>query len=462
MPSSLFTNTGIPVTVMILKKNRALDEPVLMIDASKNFIKVGKQNVLEEKDIAKIVDTYISRETIDGYSYNVSREEIIENQYNLNIPRYVVQPDEEIPHDVDAHLYGGIPKENIENLHVLNEVAPTILRNALEEIRPNYYELNQEIDELTESVLNSKEMKEKATEITERINAYINYYWPTLKQVDDPADVRPLMEEMLVEIKEILTNFKHLNVYDGYQLVAELWGNYLTEDAEKISAGDFYELGRSREPNIVTKGSGKNKREEQDGWIGTLVPTDLIRKELYAEEAKLIEEIEAEIAEVESALDELVEAAQVEDSDENEILGESLNASKNSFVVGNIRKEIKNYGEDTEEYELIQKVLELLSKRTKVNQIRREKTQALDMKVQNRILELTDQEIDQLVYKKWFGDLVEEMTRLIEKPLIEELDTLKELNERYKDTLDDLEVKYNELEEMFKEMASQLVVIKDE
>ena len=199
----MFTNTGIPVAVMILKKNRALDEPVLMIDASKNFIKVGKQNVLEEKDIAKIVDTYTSRETIDGFSYNVSREEIIENEYNLNIPRYVVQPDEEIPHDVDAHLYGGIPKENIENLHVLNEVAPNILRNALEEIRPNYYELNQEIDELTESVLNSEEMKEKATEMTERI-MLISTITGQPKQVDDPADVRPLMEEMLAEIKEIL------------------------------------------------------------------------------------------------------------------------------------------------------------------------------------------------------------------------------------------------------------------
>ncbi|MGX7349235.1 type I restriction-modification system subunit M [Dolosicoccus paucivorans] len=462
MPSSLFTNTGIPVTVMILKKNRALDEPVLMIDASKNFIKVGKQNVLEEKDIAKIVDTYTSRETIDGYSYNVSREEIIENEYNLNIPRYVVQPDEEIPHDVDAHLYGGIPKENIENLHVLNEVAPTILRGALEEIRPNYFELNQEIDKLTESVLNSEEMKEKATEMTERINAYINHYWPIIKQVDDPAEVRPLMEEMLAEIKEILTNFKHLNVYDGYQLVAELWENYLTEDVEKISAGDFYELGRTREPNIVTKGTGKNKREEQDGWIGTLVPTNLIRQELYAEEAKLIEEIEAEIGEVESALDELVESAQVEDSDENEVLGESLNTSKNSFIVGSIRKEMKNYEEDTEEYELIQKVLELLSKRTEMTRTRREKTKTLDERVQNHILELTNEEIDQLVYKKWFGDLVENMTRLIEVPLKEELDIIKELNERYKDTLDDLDAEYKELEASFKEMVSQLVVTKDE
>src|SRR5699024_9616857 len=170
------------------------------------------------------------------------------------------------------------------------------------------------------------------------------------------------------------------------------------------------------------------------------------------EEAKLIEEIEAEINEVESALDELVEEAQVEDSDENEILGESLNASKNSFIVGSIRKEIKNYEEDTEEYKLVQRVLDLLSKRTKTNRTIREKTQALDMKVQSRILELTDEEIDQLVYKRWFGNLVEEMTRLIEEPLIEELDTLKELNERYTDTLDDLDAEYNELEASFKEM----------
>src|SRR5699024_4215720 len=231
---------------------------------------------------------------------------------------------------------------------------------------------------------------------------------------------------------------------------------------EKISAGDFYELGRSREPNIVTKGTGKNKREEQDGWVGTLVPTELIRKELYADESSMIEEVEVALNEVESALDELVEAAQVEDSDENEILGESLNTSKNSFIVGSIRKEIKNYEEDTEEYQLVQRVLDLLSKRTKVSRTRREKTQVLDEKVQNRILELTDQEIDQLVYKKWFGDLVENMTRLIEVPLKEELDTLKELNERYKDTLDDLEVKYKELEASFKEMADQLVVTYNE
>lgn len=107
-------------------------------------------------------------------------------------------------------------------------------------------------------------------------------------------------------------------------------------------------------------------------------------------------------------------------------------------------------------------MLDLLSKRTKINRSRREKTQDLNKKVQNRILELSDEEIDQLVYKKWFGDLVEDMIRLIEEPLKEELDTLKELDNRYKDTLDDLEVEYKELEASFKEMTSQLVVIEDE
>ncbi|MCR8969088.1 type I restriction-modification system subunit M [Facklamia sp. 7083-14-GEN3] len=462
LPSSLFTNTGIPVTVIILKKNRALDESVLMIDASEHFIKVGKQNVLEEKDIAKIVDTYVSREEIEGYSYNVSRREIIENEYNLNIPRYVVHPDDEIPHDVDAHLYGGIPKQNIDNLPVLNEVAPNILSNALEEIRPNYFKLKQDMGELTENVLNSEEMKAKANEMTERIKDYINHYWPILKKVDDTADVRPLMEEMLVEIKELLSNFKHLNIYDGYQIVAELWENHLTEDVEKISTKDFYELGRLREPNMVTKGSGKNQREEQKGWVGTLVPIDLIRKELYAEEEALIEEVEAEMIEIESALDELVEAAQVEDSDENEVLGETLNASKTSFLIGNIRSVIKNHEKGTDDYELVQRVLDLLTMQTKINRSRRDKAQALDDKVQDRILELTNEEIDQLVYKKWFGDLTEDMIRLIEEPLKEELDTLKELANRYKDTLDVLEAEYKELEASFKDMASQLVVTEDD
>ena len=109
-----------------LKKNRELNEPVLFIDASRNFIKVGKQNVLQEKDIAKIVDVYKNRVEEKGYSHLASRQELIQNEFNMNIPRYVTAIDEEIPHDVEAHLYGGIPENNIKSLVALHQVDPEL------------------------------------------------------------------------------------------------------------------------------------------------------------------------------------------------------------------------------------------------------------------------------------------------------------------------------------------------
>ena len=120
LPSQLFTNTGIPVVVLILKKDRALNDPILIIDSSDHFIKVGKQNVLLEKDIAKIVDTYVARSVTEGYSHLAKREEIIDNEYNMNITRYIDSKNEGIDHDVDAHLLGGIPERDIEDLKILN------------------------------------------------------------------------------------------------------------------------------------------------------------------------------------------------------------------------------------------------------------------------------------------------------------------------------------------------------
>src|SRR5699024_5320554 len=155
LPSSLFTNTGIPVVVAILKKNRKLDEPILLIDASEEFIKVGKQNVLEEKHIAKIVDTYLERNEEEGYSSLVYRQEILENDYNMNIPRYVIAKNEEISHDVDAHLLGGIPEKDIESLKILNTIVPDILTNALKPLHPGYVKLIKEVTELTDDIMKS-------------------------------------------------------------------------------------------------------------------------------------------------------------------------------------------------------------------------------------------------------------------------------------------------------------------
>ncbi|MTD31880.1 type I restriction-modification system subunit M [Planomicrobium sp. YIM 101495] len=102
LPANIFFGTSIPTCVLVFKKNRQADADVIFIDASNEFEKGKNQNNLTDENVDKIVDTYKSRETIDKYSYAASLDEIKENDYNLNIPRYVDTFVEEEPVDLEA------------------------------------------------------------------------------------------------------------------------------------------------------------------------------------------------------------------------------------------------------------------------------------------------------------------------------------------------------------------------
>ena len=88
LPSNIFYGTGIPTCIMVFKKQRNTSD-ILFIDASEHYEKVKTQNVLRSTDIEKIITTYRERKTEDKFSYLATKEEVIENDYNLNIPRYV-------------------------------------------------------------------------------------------------------------------------------------------------------------------------------------------------------------------------------------------------------------------------------------------------------------------------------------------------------------------------------------
>jgi len=104
LPANIFYGTSIPTCILVLKKCREVDDNIVFIDASgdDHFVKEGNQNVLRDEDVERIVNTYRNRETIDKYSYVASLAEIAENDYNLNIPRYVDRFEEEEPVDLDA------------------------------------------------------------------------------------------------------------------------------------------------------------------------------------------------------------------------------------------------------------------------------------------------------------------------------------------------------------------------
>jgi type I restriction enzyme M protein len=100
LPANIFYGTSIPTCILVFKKCREQPENILFIDASQHYEKVKTQNFLRDEDVDRIVDAYSQRISIDKYSYVASLDEVRENDYNLNIPRYVDTFEEEEPVDI--------------------------------------------------------------------------------------------------------------------------------------------------------------------------------------------------------------------------------------------------------------------------------------------------------------------------------------------------------------------------
>ena len=121
LPANIFYGTSIPTCILVLKKCRKEDDNILFIDASKEFEKVKTQNKLRPEHIEKIVSTYRERKEIERYSHLATLNEVRENDYNLNIPRYVDTFEEEEPIDIQA-VMADIKKLEAERAELDKEI----------------------------------------------------------------------------------------------------------------------------------------------------------------------------------------------------------------------------------------------------------------------------------------------------------------------------------------------------
>ena len=136
----MFYNTSIPTCIIVLKKQRD-GRDVLFIDASKHFVKEKKQNIMNEEHIQYVLDLYKNRKPVEKEAYLASFDEIAENDFNLNIPRYVDTIEEEPPVDLKALTKNiretdkAIKKGNSELLSMLNDLTfnNTETKEAVEE-----------------------------------------------------------------------------------------------------------------------------------------------------------------------------------------------------------------------------------------------------------------------------------------------------------------------------------------
>lgn len=140
LPANIFFGTSIPTIIMVLRQKRE-NQDVLVIDASEYFVKANKNNKLQASDIRRIVDAYCKRDTIPGYCTVVSRDEIISNDYNLNIPRYVDTSKNDEIYDIYGIVHGGIPYGEIERLSPYWNVFEGLDKEIFKQGQDGYYSL---------------------------------------------------------------------------------------------------------------------------------------------------------------------------------------------------------------------------------------------------------------------------------------------------------------------------------
>lgn len=457
LPAGMFTNTGIPVLVMILKKNRNSNEPIIIIDASNDYTKEGKQNILQEKHIAKITDAYVERKEIPNFCHLASREEIIKNDYNLNIPRYVTSSmSETFQDDVDAHLLGGLPANDIAKLRLLNTLFSNFIKDNYTEVRPGYLKSNKNISELRSTLLSSDILAQKRSLIHSQIETFISKYWEKFIHWNKNDNLAKEKRAMLNEIKKLLSSHQFIDVYDGFQLISDLWKRALNEDLPYIQEKGFYGAAKFKVPNMIEKGTGSNKHQEQDGFRSATVPSALIESELMKDELEKISRLNFELNALNEKINEVKENNLSESDDSEAMLTEYLKEDSDELDRKKIKSALKTIKKESREYTILKEIDHLSTEITSKNKQIKTAQSELKTKVEEKIDHLTNDEIDLLMHKKWFDGFETGIDDLLLRPFNNELKALNTLTEKYSTTLSDLDQQILDLNEQIAVLTKDL------
>lgn len=242
LPSGLFYGTGIPACIIVINMNKTKErKEILFINADKDYKEGKNQNILRPQDIQKIVHTYENKAEIEKYSKLVSIEEIIKEDFNLNIRRYVDNSEEAQKNDVTAHIHGGVPIDEI------NEIKDLCLKqgfDVLETFKPlneKYYDFIENI----ESREDIKEFIEKDNEVKSKLDITIDEFkqwWEEskleLSEMREPKDVMITSNRLMKSFtdKFIKYNSLDLNQLEG---IFVTFHDEVKEDLKAIAASGW-------------------------------------------------------------------------------------------------------------------------------------------------------------------------------------------------------------------------------
>ena len=219
LPANIFFGTGIPTLVMVLKQHRDNDD-VLIIDASKGFVKDGKQNKLRACDIKKIADTVRERKDVQGFAKKVSREDIRKSGYNLNIPRYVDSSEAAEQYDIYATMFGGIPNSEIDSLQKYWDALPSLPNDLFLRASDKPYSVLN-VDDVKVSIEKNVDVEKFRNQFAEAFRGFPDMLHRTL--IDNVMNVHELQaqDEIAAEIFSRLATVPLIDRYAAYQALAD-------------------------------------------------------------------------------------------------------------------------------------------------------------------------------------------------------------------------------------------------
>lgn len=462
LPANLFYGTGIPACIIVLdKENTENRTGIFMIDASHGFIKDGDKNRLREQDIYKIVTTFNSMTEVSGFSRFVPFDEIInKNSYNLNIPRYIDSTEKEDLQSIEAHLYGGIPQDDIDNIPHFWNVFPNLKNQIFGEYSKGFYKLLIQKDDVHKTISENIEFLEYNKKVNNTYNEWKKIANPVLTNLNSTDSNKEIILNLSEEILEKFSKLELLDKYDVYQVLLAYWNETMNDDVLLIIQDELgYNLAKitddikeePKESKKAKKDSAKEKKPKEPkiiGWEGRLIPKQIVLDAFFALEQKEIEKAEENLSQTESEFEEFIE----NNSDENgyftDYMGddEKIDSKKITSRVKLLTKEKKT---QNEEYKILNNYVDYESSIKSQKKHITELKNVLDDNCRNRYETFTDEEIkDLLVNRKWYKAIDDRIQNLYITVANHLTKRIVELYERYENTLSELTSKLAEEEKV--------------
>lgn len=455
LPANLFYGTGIPACIIVIDKQHAQiaqfadddntklisGRPIFMIDASFDSIKDGNKNRLREQDIHKIVDTFIHQKELPHYSRLVSLAEIVNQDYNLNLPRYIDTGKADDIQDLEAHLYGGIPADDIDGLAEFWQVFDG-LKGELFEFDGKRYHAKKSSDTLKAHILAHPTYQKF---VANALTYFKNWQQDNqLRQISPQDKAKHLIEQYSESLLNHFSGSLLLENYAVYQILMDYWADTMQDDVYLI-LGEGWEVGKalievsdSKKSDLTViftiSQTGKNGKSVDKRitkrYQSPLIPPTLIAKRFFADDLANLTTLQNQLEQASEALKSYLE----EHGTENGLFANAFD-DKDKITAKSLKSALQSCNDDDEK-NAINHALQLLESEKKAKDSLKNASEKLDLAIFNQYGKLNESDIKTLVVEdKWLFDLQSQIQNQIERTIQGFITRLVTLENRYQSPL---------------------------